>query len=401
MNERFIESRKAISRAREALKNGSMVEARQWAERAAELAPQSEDPWLILAAVVSPRESVNYIRKALEANPNSPRAKQGMEWAMQRLGETPKARVSSENEKQAQGDVLNVSKGQIQNEQGKNPKKRIPVLSILLIVMGCAVFLFAAWSAVRSPVLASILNRTSTPQVQLKPPFAQVNIAKPTVSAVQSMAQVIDPTVAFTVIPPTIPATEESQPEVAIILPTFEPTLEVVTVPTDAPVIPPATALPDVTTEPGTVYAEIVADTPTPEFTEPTVAPYVVTPQVASSNGEHWIDVDLSQQRVYAYAGDTLMNSFIVSTGTWQTPTVTGKYNIWIKLRSTTMTGPGYYLPDVPYTMYFYKGYGLHGTYWHNNFGTPMSHGCVNLSIPDAEWLYNFSSVGTLVNVHY
>jgi lipoprotein-anchoring transpeptidase ErfK/SrfK len=207
------------------------------------------------------------------------------------------------------------------------------------------------------------------------------------------------PTVTFTEMP-TVTATQESQPEVVSIPPTDAPTLEVVTLPTDTPVVETATAQPEITSEPGTVYAEIVADTPTPEFTEPTVAPYA-PPQVAVSGGEHWIDVDLSQQRVYAYAGDTLMNSFIVSTGTWQTPTVTGKYNIWIKLRSTTMTGPGYYLPNVPYTMYFYKGYGLHGTYWHNNFGTPMSHGCVNLSIPDAEWLYNFSSVGTLVNVHY
>ena len=65
------------------------------------------------------------------------------------------------------------------------------------------------------------------------------------------------------------------------------------------------------------------------------------------------------------------------------------------------MAGPGYYLPNVPYTMYFYQGYGLHGTYWHHNFGTPMSHGCVNLATPDAEWLYNWASVGTLVNVHY
>jgi lipoprotein-anchoring transpeptidase ErfK/SrfK len=161
----------------------------------------------------------------------------------------------------------------------------------------------------------------------------------------------------------------------------------------------PTAVIPDVTSEPGVLSAEIVADTPTPEFTEPTAAPYV-TPQVAVADGEHWIDVDLSQQRVYAYAGDTLMNSFIVSTGTWQTPTVTGKFKIWVKVRSQAMTGPGYYLPDVPFVMYFYKDYGLHGTYWHNNFGTPMSHGCVNLATPDAEWLYNFASVGTVVNVH-
>jgi lipoprotein-anchoring transpeptidase ErfK/SrfK len=393
MNKRFIESRKAIDNAREALKNGAMTEARQWAERATELAPKNEDPWLILAAVVSPRESMNYIRKALEVNPNSPRAKKGMEWAMQRLGETPKAGISPNGGKQAQGGVLSESK-----EQTKNPKKRSLILPILLIAAGCAVFLFAAWSAMTSPVLASILN-TNTPQVESKPPFAQVNIAKPTVAAVQPLAQAIAPTVTLTAMP-IVTATQESQPEVVTIPPTNIPTLEVSTLPTETPTAEPATALPEATSEPGAVSAEIVADTPTPEFTQPTVAPNA-PPQVAVGDGEHWIDVDLSQQRVYAYAGDTLMNSFIVSTGVWQTPTVTGKYHIWIKLRSTTMTGPGYYLPNVPYTMYFYGSYGLHGTYWHNNFGTPMSHGCVNLSIPDSEWLYNFSSVGTLVNVHY
>ncbi len=399
MNERFIESRKAIANAREALKNGAMTEARQWAERAAELAPQSEDPWLILAAVVNPKESVKYIRKALEANPNSPRAKKGMEWAMQRLGEKPKAGVSPDGGKQAQGRVLtrSESKGGVRSEDVKSPKKRSLILPILLVLMGCAVFIFAAWSAVTSPVLASILNNTSTPQVESKPPFAQVNIAKPAAAA-QPVAQVIAPTVTFTAMP-TVTAIQESQPEVATIPPTDIPTLEVITLPTNTPFVEPAAALPEVTSEPGAVYAEIIADTPTPEFSEPTVAPYV-PPQVAVSDGEHWIDVDLSQQRLYAYAGDTLMNSFIVSTGTWQTPTVTGKYNVWIKLRSTTMTGPGYYLPDVPFVMYFYKGYGIHGTYWHNNFGTPMSHGCVNLTIPDAKWLYNFSSVGTVVNVH-
>jgi lipoprotein-anchoring transpeptidase ErfK/SrfK len=104
---------------------------------------------------------------------------------------------------------------------------------------------------------------------------------------------------------------------------------------------------------------------------------------------------------VYAYEGNTVVNSFLVSTGTWLHPTITGQYKIYVKYLYADMTGPGYYLPDVPYTMYFYSGYALHGTYWHSNFGVPMSHGCVNLSIPDAGWLFNWASVGTLVNIHY
>ncbi len=389
--------------AREALKNGNMADARQWAERAAELAPQTEDPWLILAVTVTPKESVKYINKALEINPNSPRAKQGMDWAMQRLGKTPKAGTSPDGGKQAQGAIPSKSKDTVRSEDVKNPKKRIPVLPILLILMGCAVFAFAAWSAVTSPVMASILYTVSTPRVEAKPPFALVNIAKPATAAAQPIAEVIAPTVTFTVIPPTAEI-QEAQPEVVVIppteIPTTAPSIDAVILPTDIPFVEPAPTQPEVTSEPGVVVAEIVADTPTPEYVQPTAAPNA-PPPVAVSDGVHWIDVDLSQQRLYAYAGDTLMNSFVVSTGTWQTPTVTGKFNIWIKVRSQAMSGPGYYLPDVPYVMYFYKDYGLHGTYWHNNFGTPMSHGCVNLTIPDSEWLYNFSSVGTMVNVHY
>jgi lipoprotein-anchoring transpeptidase ErfK/SrfK len=117
--------------------------------------------------------------------------------------------------------------------------------------------------------------------------------------------------------------------------------------------------------------------------------------------GQRWIDVDLTNQRLSAYEGNTLVNAFIVSTGTWRTPTVTGQYYVYLRYLYADMAGPGYYLPDVPYVMYFYKGYGIHGTYWHNNFGTPMSHGCINLRTEDAGWVYNWSTYGTLVNIHY
>jgi lipoprotein-anchoring transpeptidase ErfK/SrfK len=147
---------------------------------------------------------------------------------------------------------------------------------------------------------------------------------------------------------------------------------------------------------------EIVEDTPTSQYVTPASSgSSAPLPEAAASGGARWIDVDLTNQTVYAYQGDTVVNSFLVSTGTWLHPTVTGQYNIYVKYRSAPMSGPGYYLPNVPYIMYFYKGYGLHGTYWHSNFGTPMSHGCVNLRTDEAAWLYNWASVGTLVNVHY
>ena len=64
------------------------------------------------------------------------------------------------------------------------------------------------------------------------------------------------------------------------------------------------------------------------------------------------------------------------------------------------MSGPGYNLPNVPWTMYFHGGYAIHGTYWHNNFGRPMSHGCVNMKTPEAKILFQWAPKGTLVVVH-
>jgi LysM repeat protein len=110
--------------------------------------------------------------------------------------------------------------------------------------------------------------------------------------------------------------------------------------------------------------------------------------------------VDLSDQMMYAYQDGALLRSVRVSTGLPATPTVQGDYRVYHILEAQRMVGPGYDLPGVPYVMYFYQGYALHGTYWHNNFGQPMSHGCVNLPTPEAEWLYrNFVELGTAVHV--
>ena len=119
-----------------------------------------------------------------------------------------------------------------------------------------------------------------------------------------------------------------------------------------------------------------------------------------SSGAAKRIEVDLTNQHLYAYEGDKKVFDFLVSTGKWgKTPT--GTFNIWIKLRATRMSGGNsalgtyYNLPNVPYVMFFANnevdrscGYSLHGTYWHSNFGHPMSHGCVNMRTEDAEKMY-------------
>lgn len=133
----------------------------------------------------------------------------------------------------------------------------------------------------------------------------------------------------------------------------------------------------------------------------------VLTPEeitvlgIEPDSTERWIDVDLSSQTVSAYEGQEVVITFLSSTGTYRYPTVTGRFWIYHKFETDDMSGPGYFFKDVPYTMYFFKGYGLHDTYWHDNFGTPMSHGCVNLTIEDAKWLFDFAEVKTMVNVHY
>jgi len=115
------------------------------------------------------------------------------------------------------------------------------------------------------------------------------------------------------------------------------------------------------------------------------------------SPDKRWIEVDLSEQKLIAWEGNQKFLETLVSSGKWgRTPT--GEFAIWSKFKYTKMSGGNkalhtyYYLPNVPYTMYFYKDFGLHGTYWHNNFGTPMSHGCVNLPTIMAEKLFYWAS---------
>jgi hypothetical protein len=359
--------RQVIEQARKALRSGDYPAARYWAQQAIGIQPDKEDPWLIMAVVASPRASIEYLQKALQINPQSKRAKHGLVWAQKRLeaqqtapslSATDDSKTSSIlAETQPVKSVTVLKSRQISPEAIDRQRSSILpwVFAICLIVL--AVISWFGFSVVSAAKESDQLNA-----------IAQ-NIDKATLTFTPTATSTNTPTPTETQTPsPTATNTATSTPTETP-LPTDTPTLEP---PTEAP--------------PAVIEPVIGPDGP---FSMPDIQP-----------GEHWVDVDLSQQMVFAYEGNQLVNSFLVSTGRKPTPTVTGTFRVYVKYRYADMTGPGYNLPDVPYVMYFYKGYGLHGTYWHNNFGHPMSHGCVNFRTEDAKWIYNWMSVGSIVNVH-
>ncbi len=163
---------------------------------------------------------------------------------------------------------------------------------------------------------------------------------------------------------------------------------------------PTPTATPSVTPTSSPSPTPTVAPSATPNPTQTPTPAHSGLPSPPTDEDVRWINVDLSAQTLTAYEGDTPVRTILVSTGLPRTPTPVGQYRIYVKLFKTDMRGPDYHLRDVPYTMYFHGGYGIHGTYWHSNFGQPMSAGCVNLPTAEAEWLFHWASVGTLVNIH-
>ncbi|MEN8172623.1 MAG: L,D-transpeptidase family protein [Chloroflexota bacterium] len=328
----------AIEEAKKALQRKDLRSARRWAEQAVSLAPDDEDAWLLLAALAAPRASITYLKRALKINPKSTKARRGMQWAIKRL--------RREDTKPAPKQYFRIY-GKISPSAFTRPR---PAMLPWLVLSMVVIFGLTAWF--------------STPTFSM--PFSQ--------STPVQLAQV--------------GGTKATRTKTPTPTPTNTPTPTPTNTPTATP-IPTNTPLPTATFPP-----QPTAVPPTPVVKIPGLPPGVQL-------GERWIDIDLSKQRLYAYQGKNVVKSFIVSTGTWATPTVTGVFRVYVKYRFTVMAGPGYYLPNVPYTMYFYRGYGIHGTYWHNNFGTPMSHGCVNMITSEAGWIFNWSTVGTVVNIHY
>jgi len=346
MSNDLNQSTEALKKAKHALQTGDRKSARRWAQTAVAIDPQLEEAWLVLAALSTPESSLQHLNRALKINPNSIRAIKGVEWASRRL-EDQVASSSIQNRK-----IVNLPipiDEFVKKQQAVGPW----ILIFLIFLVGLS-FLNGRQS------WKNVID--SPPQI----PLVQAEINKETRTPL-----------------PTITSS-----------PTPRPTSTIV--PTQTP-IPTFTLIP--TQKPTATHAPVAKVIKKPK---PKKTPLVQIAKRPSGieTSEHWIDIDLSSQTAHALIGDNLVKDFIVSTGTWIHPTVVGTFNIYVKYRYANMTGPGYFLPDVPYVMYFYKDYGLHGTYWHSNFGTPMSHGCINFKIRDAAWLYDFASLGTVVNIH-
>jgi len=138
--------------------------------------------------------------------------------------------------------------------------------------------------------------------------------------------------------------------------------------------------------------------------------------------GDYWADVNLSNMVMTLYNYDQVIMATYISPGISDTPTITGTYNVWLKSKKDGMKSAAdtiyhqYDLADVPWVMYYYGSYAIHGAYWHDNFGAKRSAGCTNATQGDAKYIFDITNPkigeadlirptldnpGMLVNNHY
>ena len=143
------------------------------------------------------------------------------------------------------------------------------------------------------------------------------------------------------------------------------------------------------------------------EWKERTIANGAEKLPYQAAPGEKWVDLNLSNKTVTAYEGATVVHGPVsIVDGAAETPTVTGTYKVYLQYESQTMRGENadgspYVAEDVPWVSYFYSGYAFHGAGWRSSFGYSGSHGCVNMPVSEAQWIYNWVDTNTVVQSHY
>lgn len=377
--------------------------------------PQNIPALLWLAFIApTPEESIELLEQVLSLDPTNEPAKSGLQWAKTRL-ETQTPSTTQEDEASDQEDEpLNLRQQLFSSDSQKKGRKSVlahrarrtinPFLLLLVIIVGVAAYTSSEFTRL-GIVSANTTQPAEDDIFGITAQLYQPNESPIDDSPTDQTAISTDPisvndnsikgqtaqTTASRVIPIAAPA-QAVPSSVEPAISKFSREGDRLTLPDPPPTIEIPLSIAPVLIGPTTTRSE-------PVLFEP-----VEVSQLAhqpSYPEQKWIEVDVTTQRVTAWEGNIPVMSFATSTGLPETPTILGKFNIYWKLESATMTGDNYYLPDVPYTMYFHEDFGIHGTYWHNNFGQPMSHGCVNLPSEDAEWFFRWAEVGTPVSVRY
>jgi lipoprotein-anchoring transpeptidase ErfK/SrfK len=375
MDSQSIPPSQALKEATDALDRGDKHAARSWAQLAASLAPDMEEPWLILAAVARPRASIAYLERALEINPESTRARAGLVWAHQRHARQPQSTRRTVPAASVQVRPLTQIKPTMQSGQ---PALQIPAnavarvrFSIPLLVLILAVCLIAAWAfwpGAGSSASASILGNPGSSQDSQILAWLPAGLVKPTDTPL-----------------PTATATPTATPS-----PTPTPTDTATPTPS-----PTATAIPTATA------TALPTDTPKPEVVQQDSAPQ------APAGGGKLIVVSISQQHVYAYQGGVLVYSFVASTGSGNS-TRTGTFHILDKIPKAYGSTWNFWMPD--WMGIYYAGSledGFHSLpllpngqrLWGDAIGTPVTYGCIVLGIQDSRTLYNWAEIGTTVQI--
>jgi lipoprotein-anchoring transpeptidase ErfK/SrfK len=367
--------------AREALNVGHTENARQILLSVVKEDPDNFYGWLWLAGLVdSQRERLACLRRAQRIRPNDPALAKAWSWASSRIDDGPALRPEATNSNSMEGDTGPARISSSRRSASKLLWRSLAVFGLLLVAAGTFVaagLIYRGWHANASPsadapLISAEIAASSAQELDASQPSAT------------ALSDASDPSRATATSGRPLPTATQNPfrpKQIAFTLPEVPPTWTATPQPTSTPV-PSATPLP-------TFVADMAAASARP---------------LGLKAGERWIDVSLDRQYLIAYEGLNPVFESKVSTGMARWPTVTGQFRIYLRFEAQDMDGYrlgyDYYLKDVPYVQYFFEDYALHGTYWHNRFGTPLSHGCVNLPTPAAEWLYRWADYGTLVNIH-
>ncbi|MFZ1040182.1 MAG: L,D-transpeptidase family protein [Anaerolineales bacterium] len=353
MNNKFVSLSQILQRAKEALQRGEKHEARYWAQIAASMAPNAEEPWLILAAVANPRASIAYLERALEINPNSEHVRAALNSARRKQLNEETLLVSQE---------ANIPPAQVEALPQPNPvvqkERRFLYIPTPLRFLILALFLGAIsaffWAGSSFSALAAAHSRigTSSQDSQIHY-WSQADLPKPTYTP--------SPTAAFT--PTESPFPTSSMSATSILTAAPVPTNP--TQPSDGALLEPGSA-------------------------------------------EKLIIVSIHEQHLYAYQGSKLIYSFVISTGS-NNSTVAGTYHILDKIPNAYGWNWNFWMPD--WMGIYYVGSlenGFHALplldngqrLWGDEIGTPVTYGCVVLGIADAQTLYDWAEVGTSVQIN-